>query len=126
MTNSYHSEDVQEILQLAMARKAEGREFSRQQLWEMGAELGIAPEAIAQAEKLWMQESEKQQTQQTLNNQRLRKFQTHLFFYVAINTFLVIIDLMTGNGLDWAFWPILGWGLGLLFDAFNTYQSLNN
>ncbi len=129
MTNLYRSEDVQKILQLAMAQKAEGRDFSRQELLEMAAELGISSEAIALAEKQLMQESEKQLTKQALNNMsnsRRRKFQTHLFLYLIVNTFLVVIDFMPDHRLNWAFWPIAGWGLGLAFDALDTFQRSND
>ncbi|MBD2609539.1 2TM domain-containing protein [Scytonema hofmannii FACHB-248] len=129
MSNSYRSEDVQQILQLAMTQKAEGRDFSRQELLEMAADLGISQEAIAEAEKQLIHQSEKQRAKQVLSNMsnsRRRKFKTHLFLYLIINTFLVVIDVMTDGKLNWAYWPILGWGLGLAFDAFDTFQGSND
>ena len=51
--------------------------------------------------------------------QQLQEFYGHLVVYTLVCTLLVIIDLATGSsastfiGLDWAFWPIGGWGLGL-------------
>ncbi|MBW4609271.1 MAG: 2TM domain-containing protein [Hassallia sp. WJT32-NPBG1] len=129
MANSYRSEDVQQILQLAMTQKAEGRDFSRQELLEMAADLGISQEAIADAEKQLTQQSEKQRAKQVLSNMsnnRRRQFKTHLFLYLIINTFLVVIDFMTDGNLNWAYWPILGWGLGLAFDAFDAFQGPND
>ena len=49
----------------------------------------------------------------------LRVFYGHLITYVLVCALLVVIDLVTGTsgdtfiGLDWAYWPIAGWGLGL-------------
>jgi hypothetical protein len=34
----------------------------------------------------------------------------------------VAINLMTAGTVDWAIWPILGWGVGL---AFHAWGSLN-
>lgn len=45
----YSSEDVQQILQLAMT-KSQDECFSPQQLQEMAAEVGIAPETLKVAE----------------------------------------------------------------------------
>ena len=41
----------------------------------------------------------------------------HLATFVIINTFLWLIDFGQGGGLDWAFWPTIGWGIGLAFHA---------
>lgn len=56
-----------------------------------------------------------------------RDFLVHLVIYVLVNTLLVVIDVAAGTsgstflGLDWAFWPIAGWGLGLIIHGFWTF-----
>ena len=58
---------------------------------------------------------------------RLREFYGHLMTYVLVSTLLVVIDLATGSsgrtflGLDWAFWPIGGWGVGVLLQAVRLF-----
>jgi hypothetical protein len=37
--------------------------------------------------------------------------------YVAVNAFLVVLWAVTGRGSFWPIWPILGWGIGLGFQA---------
>ena len=47
---------------------------------------------------------------------------THVFTYVVVNTFIVVIWLWTGAG---SFWPIirmLVWGLGLVFQAMDVHR----
>lgn len=39
----------------------------------------------------------------------------HAGAFVIINTFLVLIDLVTGGGLNWAFWVAAPWGFALAF-----------
>ena len=60
----------------------------------------------------------------------VRDFYYHLMAYVFVNVILVIIDLRadTGTqvlGLDWAYWPILGWGLGLAGHAIFVFFGEN-
>ena len=56
----------------------------------------------------------------------VRDFFYHLMVYVFVNTLLIVIDRRSGPndgflGLDWAFWVILGWGLGLAGHAISVF-----
>ena len=51
-----------------------------------------------------------------------RDFHGHLLVYVLVNTFLVVIWAVTGA--HWFFWPIFpiaGWGIGLVMNAWDVY-----
>jgi hypothetical protein len=54
-----------------------------------------------------------------------REFRTHLFVYVLVNALLWGIWVVAGVTGDFGFpWPVFvtgGWGVGLLFDARETY-----
>ncbi len=51
-----------------------------------------------------------------------REFWLHLFVYLAVNGFLVIVWLVTSSdGHFWPIWPIGGWGIGLAAHAAETY-----
>lgn len=51
-----------------------------------------------------------------------RDFQTHLVVYVAVNAMLVGIWFVTGaDGIFWPIFPILGWGIGLVANAWDVY-----
>ncbi len=39
----------------------------------------------------------------------------HLVSFVVVNGFLWFLDLIPGDGLDWAYWVTAMWGIGLLF-----------
>jgi 2TM domain len=57
---------------------------------------------------------------------RLKKkseFRAHLFVYVVVNAALVAIWAMTGANFFWPVFPMLGWGIGLIFHAWDTYRS---
>jgi len=44
-------------------------------------------------------------------------FRQGVMNYVAVNAFLVVLWAVTGRGSFWPIWPILGWGIGLGFQA---------
>jgi 2TM domain len=58
---------------------------------------------------------------------RLRKkrdFHGHLIAYVTVNLLLNGIWLITGpDRFYWPIIPLLGWGIGLVFHAWDTYSS---
>ncbi len=121
MSNSYRSEDVQEILQRALIRKQAG-EYSREQLVEMATELGITPEILQEAEQEWLAQRDEMRERRLFNAYRRKKFRAHLIPFLAVNTFLVLINLVAGGGV-WAIYPILGWGLGLFLHGWRAYQT---
>jgi hypothetical protein len=50
-----------------------------------------------------------------------REFHAHLLAYVSVNLSLVVIWAMIGPGFFWPLFPILGWGIGLAFHAWDVY-----
>lgn len=61
--------------------------------------------------------------------QNLRDFWYHATVYFFVNALLVIVDVRAGTGsqpilgLDWAYWVILFWGLGLVSHAVYAFSS---
>jgi len=51
-----------------------------------------------------------------------RDFQAHLLAYLSVNAFLIAVWAITGSGLFWPAFPMLGWGIGLFFHAWDTYS----
>jgi class 3 adenylate cyclase len=43
------------------------------------------------------------------------RFHNHLYVYVGVNTFLLLINLLTNPFNWWFHFPLLGWGIGLFF-----------
>mgnify|MGYP000665140166 CR=1 FL=1 len=50
-----------------------------------------------------------------------KKFYIHLGTYIVMNTFFVILNLLTSPDHLWFYWPMLGWGLGLAFNAMKVF-----
>ncbi len=52
-----------------------------------------------------------------------REFRNHVAVYVIVNSMLVAIWALTGQGYFWPVWPILGWGIGLVFHGWKVYYE---
>lgn len=55
---------------------------------------------------------------------RLKKksdFRIHLLMYVMVNALLVGTWAMTGSGFFWPIFPIAGWGIGVVANAWDAY-----
>ena len=50
----------------------------------------------------------------------LKGFYIHLATYIAVMVLLWLIDFLTGGGW-WFYWPLLGWGIGIVAHAFTVF-----
>jgi 2TM domain len=50
------------------------------------------------------------------------EFRAHLLAYVLVNAFLVSIWAVTGAGFFWPVFPIMGWAIGVAFNAWDVYR----
>ncbi|MBT4277889.1 Pr2TM family membrane protein [Candidatus Falkowbacteria bacterium] len=41
-------------------------------------------------------------------------FYVHLVVYVLVNILLIVVNLITTPENLWFYWPILGWGIGII------------
>ncbi len=53
--------------------------------------------------------------------QKQRDFTAHLVAYVVVNAMLIGIWAVTGAGYFWPIWVLLGWGVGLVLNAWDVY-----
>jgi hypothetical protein len=50
-----------------------------------------------------------------------RDLRTHLIAYVLVNTMLIVIWAVTGARFFWPVFPLIGWGIGVAFNAWEVY-----
>ena len=51
-----------------------------------------------------------------------RGFFSHLIVYVCVNIFLIIVwAFPAGGGFPWFLFPLVGWGIGLLFHGLGVF-----
>ena len=109
---SYSQDDVQKILQMAIARQSDNadREFSYQQLLKL-------------AENDWLAQQSEVQQRKAFDIYRRSKFKKRFGNYAIMNTFLVLVDLIGGGGLGWSLYILLFSGLAIGLDIWNTFQT---
>lgn len=121
--DSYSQEDIQQILQLAIANLHTEDELSRQQLWEIAAELDISNAIIQSAERDWLERKAIDHQRHAFDLHRRQKFQQKLTKYAIVNTFFVSVNLIAVGTLTWSIYILLFWGLGVALNGWKAYQS---
>jgi uncharacterized membrane protein len=51
------------------------------------------------------------------------EFKVHLLAYILVNAFFVAIWAVAGAGFFWPVFPLLGWGIGIVFHAWDVYRG---
>lgn len=119
----YDSEDVQQILQIALARKGEEDELTRQQLWEIAAELDIDTTTIQAAEQDWLERKTIDQNRRAFDLYRRDRFKQKLIRYIIVNGFFLSINWLMAGTFGWSLYILLFWGIGIASNAWDTFQS---
>jgi len=122
ISKTYTQEEVQQILQLALARREIQGDFSREQLREIAAELAISPETLAAAEQEWLKQKPILQKKQAFDLYRQDQVKAKVTKYLIVNGFFLGFNQLTSGHLSWSLYILLFWGLGLaLYVANNFY-----
>jgi len=129
---------VEAILARAIERAETGRtKLSLDELVAVGAELGVPRTAIESAAAEVAQASAQTSSNappdatppagalqdgtadrlQALRARERAKWYRHLFIYLAVNAFLLFVNLKTSPDELWFVWPLAGWGLGVVLQA---------
>jgi 2TM domain len=122
---SYSQEDIQQILHLAIARQADDqdKEFSYEQLVEIAGELDISLDSLTLAETDWLTQRGEIQQRQAFNIYRQGRFKKRFGNFAIINGFLLVLDFIGGSNVSWSLYILVLWGLTVVLDAWNTYQT---
>ena len=54
----------------------------------------------------------------------IKGFYGNLISYVAVNLGLLVLNLVTSPEYLWFFWPLLGWGLGVLIHGMKVFNFM--
>jgi hypothetical protein len=120
---TYTQEQVQQILNLAIAQQAYEGEFSYAQVVEIAEELGISQTALdhaAQALKTQRSELVKRQNFDVYLKANLHK---QVGRYAIANSSFILLNLLMGFSIPWSLYIALLWGLRLGLKAWNVYHT---
>ena len=132
-----NDEDVEAILRIAVRGESASGEGLRERLSAAADELGITPDQLAKAEEEYrrqvegsrLEEISKQEDAELWKKFRkaqLHEFTSHLGTFLAVNAGLFAIDLITGGGIDWAYFPFFGWGIAVGIHMFTFLSAYSN
>jgi hypothetical protein len=119
----YTQEEIQNILNLAIADHAYQGEFSRSQLFEIASELGISNAVLQKAEQTWMQSKDDLAKREEFNQHRRAELKQKLVRFGIVNAGFVAINLM---GLSFFLWPwyvvLVGGSVWLGLKTWNVFS----
>ena len=121
--NSYSPEDIQEILNLAIARHHSDEELSREQLWEIASEMDISNAIIQSAEKDWLEKKVVDRQRRAFDLHRRQKFHQKITKYAIVNTFFISLNFIAVGTLSWSLYLLPFWGLSVALNGWKAYQS---
>jgi hypothetical protein len=116
----FTQEEVNAILRRALDRQGGGSAITQDELFETARELGIDAAALQAAIDEQTTVAEYEEARQQYIIHRKQKFFEHLRSYLIINAILMTVDLLLTDG-TWFYWPLFGWGIGVAFDAADTF-----
>ena len=56
------------------------------------------------------------------NVEKMKRFYAHLTLYIMVNTFLLVLNMMTNSYFMWSLIVVFSWGIGLVADWMKTYN----
>jgi len=119
----YSSEDIQHIIQIALARKGEDDELTRKQLWEIADELDIDLKTLQASENQWLQYKGVSEKRYAFDLYRRDIFKQKLIKYAIVSVFFVFLNLVTTGGFSWAAYILLPAGLGTSLSWWKTFHG---
>lgn len=137
----YSDDEAREILKRAVDYQTQDDfQYSREQLLDMGREMGLSEAAIVKAEQERVVQGKTEtpvsarlastveipveQLEMEFRRHRWSDFRQQLFTYAVVIGFLFLINLVTiGLRPPWFIFPAGGWGMAL---AFQAYALRNN
>ena len=116
---TFNPEEVNRVIQRALLLKKQIG-ISREELLEIGRDLGLDPHVVETA--LSQEKAATSRVEEAREWRRSRKFgfHWHLWSYLATGGILVLINSLT-PGPWWFQWPLIGWGIGLVFHFQSVY-----
>jgi hypothetical protein len=120
---SYNQEEIQKILELALSRKVDSAELTRDQLWEMGTELGIDLKVLQEAEQDWLNQKAIALQHLEFDQYRRECLKQKAVRYCIVNAFVMALDFLITLHLSFSLYLLLIWGLGLSLETWKTFQN---
>lgn len=121
--DTYSEEQVDQILRYALAKRTNGQNLTKQQIYEIASDMGVSETDFLSAVQEWQSKQVVRKEQVEFDKYKKKSFQSNLLKFGIVNSFLVALNLFTSGSIGWAIYPLLFWGLAVALDAWVTYQT---
>lgn len=116
----YDEDEVSRIIRSALLSGSSDGMISHEELIDIAMKSGVHPDKLDQVLREQESTRELEDAKKLFIKRHRQDFHNHLRSYVIVNGFLILMNLMT-SGYPWVLWCLMGWGMGLLFHASDTY-----
>lgn len=116
----YNEDEVSRIIRTALMDGDADGTISHEELIDIAMKSGVHPEKLEQVLRDQESSRELDDAKDLWMKRHRQDFHNHLRSFVIVNGVLIMMNLMTSR-YPWVLWPIMGWGIGLLFHASDTY-----
>lgn len=122
---TFSADEVGEIIDVATRLQhladegVVGDRISIDQLAGIARELGISEAALAKAVGVGEQRA---RSVRRVERERSQWFR-HVGIYAIVISGLALIDLLSGGGFDFFFYPAIGWGMGVGIHALSAFRG---
>jgi len=121
--DTYSEEQVDQILRYALAKRTNGQNLTKKQVYEIASDMGVSEADFLTAVQEWQSTQVVRKEQVEFDKYKKKSFQSNVLKYAIVNSFLVALNLFTSGRIGWAIYPLLFWGLAVALDAWVTYQT---
>ena len=121
--DTYSEEQVDQILRYALAKRTNGQNLTKQQVYEIASDMGVSEADFLASVQEWQSKQSIRQEQVEFDKYKKKAFRANLLKFAIVNSFLVALNFLTSGRIGWAIYPLIFWGLAVALDAWVTYQS---
>jgi hypothetical protein len=121
--DTYSEEQVDQILRYALAKRTNGQNLTKQQIYEIASDMGVSEADFLAAVQEWQSKQVVRKEQVEFDKYKKKSFKSNLLKFAIVNSFLVALNLLTSGHIGWATYPLIFWGLAVALDAWVTYQT---
>ncbi|WCE31856.1 2TM domain-containing protein [Vibrio sp. SCSIO 43137] len=103
-----------------------GQKPGLESLKALAAVFETSVDQLQQEQDMNIENSPDQQEQNAIDQVRaIKGFYSHLITYALVISLLFVINLLTNPGYIWAWWPAMGWGIGIVNHGLNAFEVFN-
>jgi hypothetical protein len=110
---TYSEEQVDQILRFALAKRTNGQNLTKQQVYEIASDMGVSEADFLASVQEWQSKQSIRKEQVEFDKFKKKSLQSNFLKYAIVNSWKI----------GWAIYPLIFWGLGVALDAWVTYQS---